>query len=149
MIRGGTTGAAELRHVARLVEKIRVRDLKVELSRAQREAFRPLQPAIKAEAATLPSGYAPTMIRAVKVSVRRRGLETFAVVYARGKRELRDVAAVNRGTLRHPLFRNRNHWFTTRVRPGFVERPVRRLGEAIAERSLAAAQRITHEIARG
>lgn len=149
MIRGGTTGAAELRYVARLVEKIRVRDLKLELSRAQRQAFAPLLPAIKAEAATLPSGYAPTMARTVRLSVRRRGLTTTAEVYARGRRKERDVRSVDAGELRHPLYGNRDHWFVTRVRSGFVDRPVKNLGERIATESLDALERVGNEIVRG
>lgn len=149
MIRGRVTGAAELRYVARLVERQRVAGLKQELARAQRRAFAPLLPAIKAEAATLPSGYAPTMARTVKLSVRRRGLETTAEVYARGRRSERDVRSIDAGRLRHPLFGNRGHWYTTRVRPGFVDRPVNRLGERIASESLDALERVANEIARG
>lgn len=142
-------GAAELRYVATLVERQRVAGLKKELSRAQRQAFAPLLPAIKAEAVTLPSGYAPTMARTVKLSVRRRGLSTTAEVYARGRRKERDVRSVDAGQLRHPLFGNRNHWFVTRVRSGFVDRPVKDLGRRIATESLDALERVANEIARG
>lgn len=127
-----------------------MRDLRVEMRKAQLAAFKPLRTAIKAQAATtLPSGYAPIMSRSVRVSVRDAGPDVFAVVYARGKKEARDVASVNQGALRHPLFRNRDHWFVTRVRPGFVERPAKELGEDIAKNALDAAERITREIARG
>jgi hypothetical protein len=150
VIRGRVTGAAELRYVARLVEQQRVAELKKELSKAQRQAFSPLQPAIKTSAAaTLPSGYAPVMARAVKVSVRRRGLTTTAEVYARGRRSDRDVPTVDAGRLRHPLFGNRKSWHTTRVRSGFVDRPVKELGERIATESLDALERIGNEITRG
>jgi hypothetical protein len=150
VITAGFTGAAELRYVARLVERQRVRGLKTELSRAHREAFAPLQPAVKAQAAaTLPSGYAPTMSRSVKVSARRSGLTTYAIVFARGRAEERDVRRVNAGELRHPLFGLRGHWFATGVAPGFVDRPVADLGEAIATKSLDALERIGQEIIRG
>jgi hypothetical protein len=149
VIRGRVTGAAELRYVARLVERQRVAGLKKELAAAQRRAFAPLLPAIRAEAATLPSGYAPTMARTVRLSVRRRGLETTAEVYARGRRRERDVRSIDAGRLRHPLFGNRGNWYTTRVRPGFVDRPVKNLGERIATESLDALERIGREITRG
>lgn len=149
MIRTRVTGAAELRYVARLVERQRVVGLRKELSKAQRRAFRPLLPAIKAETATLPSGYAPVMARAVKLSVRTRGLTTTAEVYARGRRSERDVNTVDAGRLRHPLFGNRNSWHTTRVRPGFVDRPVKHLGGRIAAESLDALERVGNEITRG
>lgn len=143
------TGAAELRYVARLVERQRVSGLRKELAKAQRQAFKPLLPAIKAEAATLPSGYAPVMARTVKLSIRNRGLVTMAEVYARGRRRERDVNSVDAGTLRHPLWGNRNSWHVTRVRPGFVARPVRNLGERIARESLDATERVANEIAKG
>jgi hypothetical protein len=149
VIQTQVTGAVELRYVARLVQRQRVAGLKKELAAAQRKAFAPLLPAIKLEAATLPSGYAPIMARAVKVSVRTRALETVAVVYARGRTKERDVATVDRGRLRHPLYGNRGRWFTTHVRPGFVDRPARKLGERIATDSLDALERVAQEIARG
>lgn len=34
-----------------------------------------------------------------------------------------NLRAINAGVLRHPLFGNRDHWFTTRVKPGFFSRP--------------------------
>jgi hypothetical protein len=151
VIRTRVTGAAQLRYVARLVERQRVAGLKKELSRAHREAFAPLLPGIKAEAATLPrsGGYAAIMARAVRVSARRTGLTTYAVVFARGRKEERDVRRVNAGQLRHPLFGNRDHWGVTSVRPGFVDRPVDELGEDIATRSLEALERVRDAIIRG
>ncbi|MBW8801111.1 MAG: hypothetical protein JF597_48470, partial [Streptomyces sp.] len=44
------------------------------------------------------------------------------VTFADGKRERRDIRAINAGALRHPLFGHRKHWYTTRVRAGFFER---------------------------
>lgn len=149
MIQTRVSGAAELRYVARIVRRQREAGMKKELAAAQRKAFRPLLPAIKAEAVTLPSGYAPTMVRTVKVSVRNRALETTAIVYAKGRIGERDVRSIDAGRLRHPLYGNRGRWYTTRVRPGFVDRPVRRLGKQIADESLDALERVAREIARG
>jgi hypothetical protein len=56
---------------------------------------------------------------------------------------------VDAGTLRHPLYGNRRRWFTTRVRAGFVDRPVKDLSRRIADESLDALERIGREITRG
>lgn len=49
-----------------------------------------------------------------------------------------NLQAINRGGLRHPLYGNRDHWYTTRVKPGFFDRPVRAAVPAVAEACLAA-----------
>ena len=148
------TSGAELRYVAGLLRKAAARDLTRELRKGQRQAFKPLQPEIKAEAlATLPKrgGYAATMAKAVKVTVTtgvgRNALT--ARVYARGKVEHRDVVAVNAGRLRHPVFGHRKTWKLTRVRPGFVDRPVDKLSDQILKESADAAERVLDSIARG
>lgn len=161
MLKAGFAGGAQLRYVATIVERQRQSGLRKELSQAHRDAFRPLEPAIKAEAGlTLPSrgGYGPLMAKTVRVSARRRGLETTAIVFARGAKGERHVAAVNRGDLAHPVFgrtrrlksgkRMRNPWVHQVVRPGFVSRPVDELGERIATESLDALARVAREISR-
>ena len=146
------SGATEMRYVAAKLRKAAARDLTKELRRRQRKAFAPLQPAIKAEAAaTLPSGYAPLMARAVKVSVRTGVANALtARVYARGRKELRDVARINAGILRHPTFGRRGlgQWHDQRVRRGFVDRPVDKLADRILDESADAAMRVLEQIAR-
>lgn len=43
-----------------------------------------------------------------------------------------NLARVNKGILRHPLFGNRNYWFNTIVPPGWWDRPMQR-GKGKAE----------------
>jgi hypothetical protein len=148
------TSGAELRYVAGLLRKAAARDLTRELRKGQRAAFRPLQKEIKAEAlATLPKrgGYNLTMSRAVKVSVTtgvgRNALT--ARVYAVGRREHRDVVAVNAGRLRHPVFGHRSRWKTTTVPRGFVDRPADKLADQVLRECTDAAERVLDRIARG
>lgn len=150
------SSGAELRYVAGQLRKAAARDLTRELRKGQRAAFRPLQKEIKAEAlATLPKSrpthYGAIMSKAVKVSVTTGTGRTAltARVYARGKVEHRDVAAVNAGRLRHPVFGNRKKWVMQRVRPGFVDRPADRLADQVLRESADAAQRVLDSIARG
>lgn len=146
--------AVELRYVAGQLRKAAARDLTRELRKGQRAAFRPLQKEIKAEAlATLPKrgGYNVTMSKAVKVTV-TTGVGNKALtarIYATGKSEARDVKRVNDGVLRHPLFGRRTSWHTTKVRPGFVDRPIDRLSDQVLKESADAAQRVLDSIARG
>lgn len=128
MLTLGLTSGVEMRYVAGQLRKAAMKDLERERRKAQRDAVKPLEREIKAEAAkTLPGQYAPLMARAVRVTVQfgRAGSTVLtARVYARGKRELRDVRAVNNGVIRHPLFGNRARWYAQAVRPGFVSRAV-------------------------
>lgn len=157
------TGGPELRYVAHLLRKAALGDLEKKRRQAQRDAVKPLQREIKAEAAeSLPKagGYAATMARTVRVSVRFGGSGApvlQARVYATGKGELRDVRRVNAGTLRHPVFgRFRmtakgwkpNQWKVTRVRPGFVTRPAERTWDAVFKASDEAHRQYLEMIAR-
>jgi hypothetical protein len=148
------TGSVELRHVAALLRNAHAVDLEKELKQSQRAAVRPLSREIKAEAlATLPGrgGYGATMSRAIRVTTSvglGRGTLT-ARVYASGKVEHRDVAAVNAGRIRHPLFGRRKYWYVTSVASGFVDRPVARLIDRVRDEAAAGVDRVLQKIARG
>ena len=91
------------------------------------------------------------MARAVKVSVRTGVANALtARVYARGRKELRDVARINAGILRHPTFGRRGlgQWHDQRVRRGFVDRPVDKLADRILDESADAAMYVLEQIAR-
>jgi len=158
---GGTSGA-ELRYFAAKLRKAAARDLTRVLKRAQRNAVKPLQKEIKAEAlASLPKHgrYKATMSKAVKTSVSggTPGRPLIVRVYARGKVEERDVAAVNAGRLRHQTFGHRTFvrdgrvvsaWHEQRIRPGFVDRPVDKLADKVLEASADEVGQLLEEIAR-
>lgn len=152
MLSLGVTGAVELRYVAGVLRKAGLKDLERERRKAQRDAVKPLQREIRAEAAaTLPGGYAPLMARAVRVTVQfgRPGSDVLTGrVYARGRKELRDVRAVNNGVLRHPVFGNRSRWVPQPVRPGFVTRAVDRTWDRVYRASDDAHRRYLLLIAR-
>ena len=58
----------------------------------------------------------------------------------------RNLQAIDRGILRHPLFGNRDHWFTTRVPPGWFSRPTTaampRLRKVLVDRMNTVARKI-------
>ena len=151
---GGTT-ASELRYLAAKFEKAAKVDLSRALAKARRDAVKPLQKEIKAEAAaTLPKrgSYNLVMSRAVKVSVlgaNNAGRPMTIKIYARGKAEERDVKAVNAGRLRHPVFGVwRRRVPPTLVRPGFVDRPLKKLADQILDNSGQEIEAMLKEIAR-
>jgi hypothetical protein len=70
-------------------------------------------------------------------------------VWANGKRERRDVPAINRGVLRHPLPNNvRTRWYVTRVRKGFVDDGIRKAEPLIVRSIRNAAEKVAKEIVR-
>ena len=149
------TSASELRYQASKFRKAAARDLTRVLKRAQRNAVKPLQAEIKAEAlASLPKrgGYNAVMAKAVKVSATggTPGKPLIVRIYARGKAEERDVVKVNDGILRHPTFgrRGTGQWRTTRVRPGFVDRPVNKLADQVLKNADDEVKALLEEIAR-
>jgi len=150
---GNANGLQEMRVLASRLRKAHARDLVYELRKAQRKAFQPLQKEIKAEAlATLPKRgtYNVIMSKAVKVTV-TTGVGRTALnarVYAKGKTEERDVRQVNAGILRHPLFGHRRSWHTTKVKAGFVDRPVKALTDRVLKECADAAQKLNESIAR-
>lgn len=154
MIGGGVKGQAELRHVQGLLT-VSPQRLQANMVTGIRGEMRKVQPEVKTEAGTLPKrgGYARVMAAAIKAatSVRTAGhvIRASVKVSAQGKAAERDVATINAGRLRHPLFRNRKHWFTTRVRPGFVTRPVKRLEDRITDVARNARDDVAGKIVRG
>lgn len=149
----GVKGADKLRKLARDLRAAADRDLSRKLRAGISRTVKPFGEAVKAETATLPSGYAPVLGRALRVraSTRTRGAGAGVriVVSAKGKVEDRDVAAVNAGALRHPLFGRRRRWYTTAVTPGFVDRPVERLGDDVRREVEKVVDDIADQIERG
>jgi len=152
MLHGDVGGRAELRHVQGLLLGSGV-DLEKRLLAETRKALRPTQAEVKASAARLPSGYAPTMARSVRAATRvtasADGVRGQVRVSARGKRENRDVASINLGRLRHPLFGRRLHWYNTTVKPRFVADPIDRLRDRIGDGAERAANDTGDRIVRG
>ena len=144
-----TPGLLSLR---RDLKAIKAAGLGKDLSKGLRQAVKPLTPAIRAEAATLPTrgGYAAVMSKSVRArtSVKEDRLTALVsvTVYSAGKKERRDIVKVDAGVLRHPVYGRsrrlrrgvragtyiRNPWTSTAVRPGFVTRPIDDVGPRVS-----------------
>ena len=99
-----------------------------ELSRGIREATEPVaREALDNIEPTLPSGggLAAAVHADTTVVAQRRGGRASPGIRLRAK-SARDVRRMDRGRLRHPLFGNKDHWFTQNIPPGWFTTPVLR-----------------------
>lgn len=146
------TGGAELYSVRQRLNKLGATGLGKRMDAGLKAAVKPLAPEITAEVPrTMPSGYAPVLSRslAFRLASRtaRQSTELRYRVFADGQRERRDVPALNRGRLRHPVYgRRRQPWVVQSVRPGFVDRPFSRLEPKIRKEMLAVLDSVSAEL---
>jgi len=123
-------GAATLHKVAAQIYAEGRRNLAREMGKALSKAADPVKVSIRAEAvSTMPDsgGYSAVFSRSLKFRLERRNGSQQATVqlitYADGKGERRDIVALNRGVLRHPVFGHRTSpWKVTSIRAGFHKR---------------------------
>lgn len=141
-------GIDKLRRVARNLRTAGDKTLQAELYAGLNRAVKPLsESVIKDLELYLPRGYAPLVAGSTRIrttGARGRSVRVRVLATARGHAEKRDLAALNAGVLRHPVFgrhrfvkatrkskyrdiRKANPWAVTAVRPGFFDDPARRL----------------------
>ncbi len=101
------------------------KELEKELRKGVARALRPATQVVRRSVPQyLPSGYAPTLQKALKLRTSNlaKGLRITAA--AAGNPRPRRVTALNQGTLRHPLWGNRKYWFAQKVTPRFFDQPL-------------------------
>lgn len=117
-------GAEQLEQVGRVLRH-GSKDLRRDLYRGINAATKPIRTRMLAGLpAYLPSsgGLAAAVRTDTKITTKRRASGRSAGVRIQA-RSNRDIRALNRGRLRHPLFGNRRFWYTQRVRPGWFDGP--------------------------
>jgi len=133
-------GGTELREVALRLKAAGDLELWKQLQKTIRVATAPARPAIRAEARnTLPrKGGLNEWVAgsAIRTSV-LYGRHTAGVKVTVSKRG-HNARDIDRGQVRHPLFGNREHWYTTQVPPGFASRPLNALRPAVAAACMVA-----------
>jgi hypothetical protein len=136
-------GAATLHKVAAQIYAEGRRNLAREMGNALSKAADPVKVSIRAEAErTMPKhgGYAGLFSKSLRFRLERRNGQQQAtaqlITYADGTKQRRDIVALNRGNLRHPVYgRSRrltagpnagnqkaNPWAVTSIRAGFHKR---------------------------
>ncbi|SRR6266508_3324220 len=147
------TGAQELREVVRDLRVVGDKDLKRELYRALNRAVKPLKADVKAEVPRrMPAKYAAVLGKSMKLASSIRTGRTAAVTIkasAKGKVENRDVRALDRGILRHPLFGNRRKWYTTHIKPGFFTDPLEKGAHKVRVELVQAINVVARKLQRG
>jgi hypothetical protein len=136
-------GAATFKRVAAQMRAEGRKDLSRAMGAALTAASIPVQEAVTDEAgAVMPSrgGYRDLLTGSLKHRLTRRlggqSARLILTTYAEGTKERRDIVALNKGTLRHPVYgRSRrikrgkragtsipNPWAVTKIRSGFYDR---------------------------
>lgn len=121
-------GGAELKALSRQLRKSD-RELSKDLRRGLSRAVKPAVQKVKAQSPTfLPDRYAEELMADLRVTRRFMGGRDVRMVLtgtARGRRgKRRDLASLNRGRLRKPLFGDRRHWYDQRVRTDWWDHPL-------------------------
>lgn len=163
------TGGARLQRTILALKEVGAEGLGKGMAAGMVIAARPLEPAVRAAAQSrMPSGYASTLSKSLKFRTTIRSFKYVARVTWRvhgdGQSERRDVPALNRGILRHPVYgRTRrlkhharhkatslaNPWVAQRVRPGFVDDPLRELGQNVAKEMDKVVDQVAAKLTRG
>jgi hypothetical protein len=97
------------------------RKLKNGLTRSLRRIGKRLVPKVveAAEDKFPAAGGMNDFIHHAKIGVRIQTSGRGAGLFIRAERPGHDIYSLNQGSLRHPLFRNRDHWYEQQIPPGF------------------------------
>ncbi len=145
-------GAEEFAALARRLKAAGERDLRRELYRAISDAAQPVARDVSAFAHLapyMPDRYAAVLSEDMRVTVSRlAGANPAIRLVAQGRRKKRKLKRLNEGFLTHPLYGDREHWFTQGplgggMRAGFFRDEAEKAAPEIRDKILAA----MHEVA--
>jgi len=122
-------GADKFGKLAKALKEIGDKELRKELYAGINRAVKPLTQDVKDSTPRfLPRRYAVELAKSLRVRARRRAGRNPAVsLVAKAKTpggKERDLASLNRGRLRHPLYGNRRYWFDQEVSPNWWDDPL-------------------------
>jgi hypothetical protein len=145
--------ASELESIARHLRLAGDTELVRKLQKAMTDAVGPVKDEIRANLKpTLPDRYAETLdadltIRASSAA----GTAPHVSVTANTRSKKRKLRRLDAGLLTHPLFGDREHWYTQgipSVRPGWFTRPAEAAVPRVREKILAALDDVATQAAR-
>jgi hypothetical protein len=140
-------GVEQLAALARQLKAAGDKGLKRELSKGIAAATKPLKVAVKQSALeTLPKKGGLNVRVAAQISPRTRRSANGVRITATGKQGARNLADLDRGIVRHPVFGHRGRWSVEKVRPGFWTRPLEDLAPGARQELLDAMQRVAGQI---
>jgi hypothetical protein len=161
-VRVQVSGQKDLFRLAHNLHAAGQKGLKKELDKASRQAGKVIEDEVKAHTREyIPQGFEHRfdVALATKVEVRLVASRRISVLFwASGKRERRDIQAINAGRLRHPVFgRMRrlkdgtlkaNPWVLQAIRPGLVDEPAKRAMPRAIDKIEDAVKRVVDQIER-
>lgn len=124
--------------------------LRRELDQALTRSVRDLPQALRASAvSTLPrrGGLGELTARTpIKISHLTSGSSVSVRVTASPRRGLSDIARLDRGSVRHPLFGRRSRWYTETVSPGWWAKPIDAVATKARSEIEQAMDTVVHQI---
>lgn len=150
-----SAGAEDFARLARRLKAAGEVELRRELYSAISDAARPLAEEIRAFAHLapyMPDRYAAVLAADIRVTTSRitSGNPGIRLV-ARGRAHRRKVVRLNEGFLTHPLFGDRDRWFTQTdgMKPGFFTDPCEHSGPHVRDEILAAMHDVASKVTGG
>lgn len=120
------------------------KELTKELQKGVRNGAKKIPTAVKqAVPDYMPSGYAPVLARSLQFRTKNLASGLTVQATAKGNPRPRRITAIDAGTLRHPLWGNRRHWYAQRVRAGFFTEPAENSRDAVR----AELEKVLHDVA--
>lgn len=161
------TGTAELRKLAAKLRAAGRTDLERQLRRGLEVAVKPTSQEVHAGLGRhIPSGFVGELGSDLRIVPQFRGRSGSVSIRAtaKGRKEKRDLSAMDRGILRHPVHgRTRklwhhakhratskpNPWVAQRIPPGFFAKPAEKTKDRAVKEVTAALDRVAEQIEKG
>lgn len=146
-------GADQLVALSRRLKEAGARDLERELSKAITAAVKPLRKALQESARQkLPSrGGLNERVAKSRVTTKKalsgRGSGSGVRVTAGGRKS--QLSDMDQGSLRHPVYGNRQVWVRQQVQPGWWTEPTEEIGPTVQAEVQKALRRVADKIERG
>lgn len=139
----------DMAKVTKALRDAGTKEMRTRLRKIMAEETKPLRKAIKQSAIDeLPAKGGLNKWAASMPAQNTDFRERSAGVRIRMSKKGHDLAALNRGRLRHPLFGNRKHWYTQTIATGFFTKPIEKDGDELKARIKVAIEKYMDEIER-
>lgn len=125
-------GAEDLEKLGRALKQVGDRELRKELLATIRAAMKPVKEAVQESAReNLPSGGGFAELVATSRFQSRTRLAGKNVGVRFEAKSKHEIKALDRGRLRHPLYGNKEHWYTQTVTAGWFSTPIEEMSQEI------------------
>lgn len=143
------TTRGDAQRIASALRSAGTKDLRRELRKIVSEETKPTRRKIRQSAVdSLPKRGGLNKWAARTPSVNTDFRDRSAGVRIRMQKKGHDIAALNRGRLRHPVFGDRKDWVTQSISPGFFDTPIREDSDDLKRRIVAALTQFSWDLSR-